>query len=60
MLEKKLRNIDIRELHTILLLEADFNVANKIISNVKLIPTLECLRIILLEIIRGHREQLAI
>ena len=43
MLEKKPGNLDIKKLQVILLLEANFNVANKIIFNIRLVPTLEWL-----------------
>ena len=55
MIEKKLGTIHVSNLRTILLLEADFNIDYKIIFNMRLIPTLEYLYVILQEIIGGCR-----
>ena len=41
MLEKKPNEVIVFKLRVILLLEADFNVANKIIFNTRLIPQIE-------------------
>ena len=41
MLEKERGNINIAKLIAILLLEADFNELNKIIFNLRVLPTLE-------------------
>ena len=55
MLEKKLENMDARKLKAILLLEADFNAANKIIFNMRLIPAIKQSNLISNEIIGGCR-----
>ena len=59
ILKKKLGNIDMRKFRAILLLEADFNAANKIIFNIRLILTLKYLRIIPNKTIEGYRAQSA-
>ena len=55
MLEKKVNDISVMKLCAILLLEADFNIANKIIFNTRII-LLEYKNEILREIIGGYRS----
>jgi len=55
MLEKKENQISVSKLRTILLLEANFNAANKIIFNTCLMPILESKESIPQEII-GERK----
>ena len=57
MLEKKVNDISISKLRAILLLEADFNIANKIIFNTHLIPQMESQNEIPREIIGDHWSQ---
>ena len=59
-MEKKANNISVTKLRAILLLEANFNVANKIIFNTQLIPQIEQRDEISKEIVEGRRSQLAI
>jgi len=54
MLEKKPGNMNVDKLQAILLLEADFNVVNKIISNTRVIPQLELLKSIPAKVIEGQ------
>ena len=54
MVEKSHNNISIIKLHTILLLETDFNALNKIVFNTHLIPSLEYKESIPHEIIGGR------
>ena len=54
ILEKKQGEISISKLRVILLLEADFNVINKIVFNTRLIPKLEAKNMIPREIIGGR------
>ena len=56
MLKKAPRKINVSKLYAILLLEADFNTLYKIIFNIRILPTLECDRLILDEII-GERHR---
>ena len=56
MLEKKLNELLVSKLRAMLLLEADFNAANKIIFNTRLIHTLESKSEIPREIVVGRRE----
>ena len=60
MLEKKPNEIAVSKLRVILLLEADFNTANKIIFNTRLIPQMEDRNKIPREIVGSHRSQSAI
>ena len=60
MLEKKQGDISVSKLRVIILLEVDFNVINKIIFNVRLIPRLEKTGLIPRENIRGRRGKLVI
>ena len=53
MLEKKQNNILVSKLRAILLLEADFNIINKILFSTRLIPTLEAKELILKKLIGG-------
>jgi len=55
MLEKKQNNISVTKLHIIFLLEADFNVANKIIFNTKLILLIKYRKLIPYKIIGRRR-----
>ena len=59
MLEKVAGNINMQKLRAILLLEADFNVMNKIISNNRLMPRLEADEAIPIEVIGRRRSQAA-
>ena len=59
MLEKVACNINIQKLRAILLLEADFNALHKIEFNNRLIPKLEEVDAIPVEIIGGRRAQAA-
>ena len=59
-MEKKENAIHVSKLRAILLLEADFNVINKIIFNTRLIPTLKNRNEIPYKIIGGRRNQAAI
>ena len=59
MLEKVAGNINVQKLRAILLLEADFNALNKIVFNNRLIPKLEEVDAIPVEIIGGRRAQVA-
>ena len=56
MLEKSLGNIQVYKLRAILLLEADFNVINKIIFNTRLMPSLKKFQSIPKELIGGRRS----
>ena len=60
MLEKKENLHLMSKLRAILLLEADFNAANKIIFNSRMIPKLEENNLIPQEIVGGRRNQSAI
>ena len=55
MLEKVAGNINVQKLRAILLLEADFNALHKIVFNNRLIPKLEEVDAIPVEIIGGRR-----
>ena len=57
ILEKKENDILVTKLHVILLLEANFNAANKIIFNTRMIPQIEYRNEILREIVGGRRSQ---
>ena len=57
MLEKSEGNIHIIKLRALLLLEVDFNALNKIVFNIRALPTIEASRTILYEIIGGRRGQ---
>ena len=57
MLEKKPNEVSVSKLRAVLLLEADFNVANKIIFNTQMILIMERRLEILREIIRGRKVQ---
>ena len=59
MLEKVAGNINVQKLRAILLLEADFNALYKIVFNNRLIPKLEEVDAIPVEIIGGRRAQVA-
>ena len=59
MLEKSAGDANVQKLRAILLLEADFNAMHKIIFNNRLIPNIEAVNAILMEIIRGRRSQAA-
>ena len=60
MLEKKANNILVTKLYAILLLKADFNTANKIIFNTRIILQMEYKNEIPREIVEGCRSQSAI
>ena len=60
ILEKARGQIDVSKLRVILLLELDFNTLNKLIFNMKLMPSLESRNFIPYEIIRGRRGYLAV
>jgi len=60
MLEKKPNEIVVSKLRAILLLEANFNAANKIIFNTRLIPQIEDRNETPREIIGSHHSQSAI
>ena len=60
MLEKKQGDISVSKLRAILLIEADFNMKNKIIFNMRLILRLKKEGLIPKEIMGGRREKLAI
>ena len=60
MLEKKSNNRLVSKLCIILLLKADFNAANKILFNTRMIPRIENENLIPREIIGGRTYQLAI
>ena len=60
MLKKKANNISVIKLKAILLLKADFNAANKIIFNTRLIPQMKQRDEILKEIVGERRSQSAI
>ena len=53
MLEKSAGNIHVQKLRVILLLEADFNAMYKIIFNNRLIPNIEVVNAIPMEVIGG-------
>ena len=57
MLEKSAGNVQVSKLRAILLLEADFNVLNKIVFNNRILPLLEANGSIPYEIIGGRRGQ---
>lgn len=57
MLEKVAGNINVQKLRAILLLEADFNALCKIVFNNRLVPKLEKVDAIPVEIIGGRRAQ---
>ena len=56
MLEKKSNEHLVSKLRAILLLEADFNAANKIIFNTQMIPTMKRKSEIPREIISGRKS----
>ena len=60
MLEKVRGQIDIFKLRVILLLESDFNTLNKLVFNMRLIPSLEYKKAIPYKIIGEKRDYLAI
>ena len=51
ILEKLVGNVHIQKLRVILLLEADFNAVHKIIFSNRLIPNIEVVNAILMEVI---------
>ena len=53
ILEKSAGNVHIQKLRAILLLEADFNAIHKIIFNNRLIPNIEAVNAIPIEVIEG-------
>ena len=55
MLEKKPNKVSVSKLRAILLLEANFNAANKIIFNTQIIPTIERRLEIPREIVGGRK-----
>ena len=57
MLEKKPGNVNVDKLRAILLLEADFNVVNKITFNTRVMPQLESLKLIPAKVIGGWHGQ---
>ena len=59
MLEKSAGNFNVQKLRAILLLEADFNAAHKIIFNNRLVPNIEAVNSIPIEVIGGRRIQAA-
>ena len=59
MLEKVASNANVQKLRAILFLEADFNASHKIVFNNRLIPKLEEVDAIPVEIIGGRRAQAA-
>ena len=59
VLEKVEGIADVMKLKAILLLEADFNTAHKIIFNNRLIPNLEAMNVIPGKVIGGRRSQAA-
>ena len=54
MLEKVVGNVQVQKLRAILLLEVDFNTMYKIIFNNRLMPNIEAMNAILIEIIGGR------
>ena len=60
ILEKESRKINISKLRAILLLEANFNVLNKIIFNTRILPTLERNKLISHKIIDGKHGKSSI
>ena len=54
MLEKVVGNVQVQKLQAILLLEADFNAVHKIMFNNRLIPNIEAMNAILMEVIEGR------
>ena len=60
MLEKSAGNVYISKLRAILLLEADFNILNKIVFNGRVLPSIEASKSILSEVIGGRRRQSSI
>jgi hypothetical protein len=56
MLEKAPRKINVSKLCAILLLKVDFNTLYKIMFNMRILPSLECDRLILDEIIGGRHR----
>ena len=56
MLEKSAGNIHISKLKAILLLEADFNILNKIVFNSRALLSIEALKSIPSKVIGGRRE----
>ena len=59
ILEKVAGNVQVQKLQAILLLEVDFNAIHKIIFNNRLMPNLEAMNVIPMEIIGGRRSQAA-
>ena len=59
ILEKLAGDVNVQRLRTILLLEADFNAMHKIIFNNRLIPSIEAVNAIPMEVIGGRRSQAA-
>ena len=57
MLKKEVGNINITKLRVILLLEVDFNGMNKIIFNMKVIPTLEYHKSISYKLLEKEEEE---
>ena len=55
MLEKSEGNVYVTKLRALLLLEADFNTLNKIVFNIRALPTIEALKTIPYKIIGGRR-----
>ena len=60
MLEKKANNILVAKLCVILLLEADFNIVNKILFNTRIIPQIKQYEEIPKEIVGSRRLKSAI
>ena len=59
MLEKVAGNVQVQKLQAILLLEADFNAMHKIMFNNRLMPNIEAMNAILMEVIEGRWSQAA-
>ena len=60
MLDKARGKINMIKLRVMLLLESDFNILNKLVFNVRLLPSLEYNQSISCEIIGGRRGHSAI
>ena len=59
ILEKIAGNVQVQKLRAILLLEADFNAMHKIMFNNRLIPNIEAMNAIPMEVIGGKWSQVA-
>ena len=57
ILEKVVGNVHVQKLWAILLLEADFNAMHKIMFNNRLMPNIEAMNAIPMEVIGGRRSQ---